>query len=229
MSNPAIRRPVFAELTHRVVTPPAPAVADAAAANPALDAVREGHRIARAIIARAEAQAQQIATTAREEGVEAGRRLALDEVGGELRTAAHALETAATKLADTRAHLLEALRAALPQAVVDVAAAILRRELSVRPDTLAHLVRQAVEAVTPSTRVDVRLHPEDVAVVERYREVLALALGGAELRVEAAPGVARGSCFVETERLTLAAGLTERVERALALLRGDDADAGGGT
>ncbi|MBI3636617.1 MAG: hypothetical protein HY216_10495 [Candidatus Rokubacteria bacterium] len=225
MSNPGIRRPVFAELTHRVTPTPAP-VTESPATNPALDAVREGHRIARAIIARAEAQAQQIATTAREEGFEAGRRLAVEDVGGELRAAAHALETAAAKLADTRAHLLEALRAALPQAVVDVAAAILRRELSVRPDTLAHLVREAVEAVTPAARVDVRLHPEDVAAVERYREQLALALGGAELRLEAAAGVARGSCFVETERLTLAAGLAERVERALALLRGNDAAAG---
>lgn len=216
MSKPSVRPPRFAELTHQ-----APAAPAGTAASEALEAVREGHRIAHAIVARAEAQAQEVLAAAREQGFEAGRRQALEQVGAELRSLAAALATAAEKLQDARRRLEGELSLALPEAAVEIAARILRRELSVRPEALVHLIREAIAAVAPAPRIDIRLHPEDLATLERHRNLLAEVLAGAEVRFEPAPAVGRGGCFVETPSLTLAAGVPQQLERALALLRGD--------
>lgn len=219
MFRPTDRPPVFAELTHR---PAPPAPAPPRASGP-LEAVREGHRIAQAIIARAEAQAQEISAAAREQGFETGRRLALEQCGAELRRVAAALAAAAGRLHEARQRLHEGLVATLPTAAVEIAGRILGRELSLRPDTLVHIVREGILAVAPAGRMAIRLHPDDLTIIERHRELLAEALGAAEVRFDPAPTVGRGDCFIETEGLTLAAGLPQLVERALVLLKGDEA------
>jgi flagellar assembly protein FliH len=216
-----VRPPVFAELTQRQA-PPAPVREPARAGGP-LEAVREGHRIAHAIIARAEAQAQEIVAAAREQGLEAGRRQALEQGGAELRAVAGALAAAVAKLEETRAQLREELAATLPAAAVAIAGCVLRRELQAQPDALAHVLREAVLAVLPAARVEIRLHPDDLASLERHRDPLAETLAGVDVRLEPSASVGRGGCFVETDALTLAAGIPQQLERALALLTGDDA------
>lgn len=219
MSKPTVRPPVFAELTHR----PAPPAPESSRSAEPLETVREGHRIAHAIIARAEAQAQEISAAAREQGFETGRRLALEQCGAELRQVAAAFAAAAAGLDEARQRLHEGLVATLPAAAVEIAARILGRELSLRPEAFVHIVREAIVAVTPAARVEIRLHPDDLTIIERHRELLAEALGAAEVRFDPAPSVGRGGCFVETAGLTLAAGVPQLLERALALLKGDDA------
>jgi flagellar assembly protein FliH len=189
-----------------------------ACADEAAESVREGHRIGRAIIAQATAQATQIQATAHEQGIEMGRRTALEREGQALRNAVAALMDATARLDALGRELLPALETALPRLAVTIAERILRRELTVRPETLAHVIRDAVTTVLPAARVDIHLHPDDLGTIERYRAVFADALGGAELRLEAAPDVGVGGCFIETESLTLAAGPLQQIERALALL-----------
>ena len=218
MSKPSVRTPVFAELTTR--TPVAPPAPEPTRTTDALEAVREGHRIAHAIIGRAEAQAQEIAAAAREQGFEAGRRQALDEVGVELRSAANALAAAAQKLDDTQAQLHAQVMAELPGAAVEIAARILRQELTLKPEALVRVIRDALGAVTPAARVELRVNPEDLAVFDQHKSVLAEVLGSADVRLEPSPEIRRGGCFVETEALTLAAGIVEQLERALELLGG---------
>ena len=217
MSEPSVRTPVFAELTHRAPAPPAP---EPPRGTDALEAVREGHRIAHAIIARAEAQAQEISAAAREQGFEAGRRHALEQVGAELRHAAGALIAAAQKLADTQAKVQSDVMAELPGAAVEIASRILRQELVLRPDALVRVIRDALGAVTPAARVELRLHPADLAIVDQQKTLLTEVLGTADLRLEASPEIERGGCRVETEALTLAAGIVEQLERALEILGG---------
>jgi len=195
---------------------PAPVPA-ADPAAPAL-AVREGQRIARAIVARAMEQASDIQAAAEERGLERGARLALEREAPALREIGVALGEAARRLDAARRELHGRLEGALPELAVTVAERILRRELSVRPETLVHVVREALEAIGPAPRVTLRLHPEDQAVVERHRSLIAEALGGTELRVEGSHEVERGGCVVDTDSLTLGAGLPEQLDRALALL-----------
>ena len=218
MSKPSVRTPVFAELTHRT---PAPALApEPQRSTDALEAVREGHRIAHAIIARAEAQAQEIGAAAREQGFEAGRRQALEQIGAELRSAASALAAGAQKLDESQARLHAQVMAELPGAAVEIASRILRQELTLKPEALVRVIRDALAAVTPAARVELRVSPEDLALFDQHKALLAEVLGSGDLRLESSPEIRRGGCLIETEALTLAAGIVEQLERALELLGG---------
>jgi flagellar assembly protein FliH len=214
LSNPSVRPPRFAELQHR-----APAEPVETAGTAALDAVREGHRIAHAIIARAEAQAQDVVAAAREQGLEEGRRQALDQVGGELRQAASALAAAAARLEEVRRRLQQDVAGVLPEAAVEIATRVLRQELSQRPEVFVTLIREAILTVTPAPRIEIRVHPDDVAVIGHHRALLDDVLRGVDVRFEPSPSIARGGCQLETAALTLAAGIPEQLERALALLK----------
>jgi flagellar assembly protein FliH len=208
LALPELRRPVG----------PAPAAREAG-----LSSVNEGQRIAAAIIARAHEQARDIAAAAEEKGLELGLCRALEQEGPALRSASAALTEAAERLAATRLELQRQLEATLPELAVAVAERILRRELSVRPDTLAHVIREALTVVAPAGRITVRLHPDDAAILARHRALLDEVTGAAELRVETSIEAGPGGCFVETESLTLAAGLPQQLERALALLQAPEA------
>jgi flagellar biosynthesis/type III secretory pathway protein FliH len=189
----------------------------------ALEAVREGHRIAHAIIARAEAQAQEIKEAAREQGFEAGRRQALEQKTGELASVAAVFAAAAERFEETQRTITRELVDELPRLAVEIARRVLAHELATHPEMLVGLVRDAIVAVMPAPRLDIRVHPDDLAVLEEHRTLLAEALGGTEVRFEPSPSVGRGGCFVESPSLTLAAGVPQQLDRALKLLRGDDA------
>jgi flagellar biosynthesis/type III secretory pathway protein FliH len=81
------------------------------------------------------------------------------------------------------------------------------------------VIRDAIAALTPAVRLELHLHPADLATVERHRALLEDALGSAELKLQPAPAVGAGGCFIETESFTLGAGVLEQLERALALLK----------
>jgi flagellar assembly protein FliH len=213
-----VRPPRFTELTHR-----APAEPAEAPGTGALEAVREGHRIANAIIARAEAQAQEVVAAAREQGLEDGRRQALEQVGGELRSAAAVLVAAVARLDDLRRRLQQDLASGLPEAAVEIAARVLRHQLSARPEQFVAVVREAILTVAPAPRIDIRIHPDDVAILERHRALLDDVLAGVDIRFEPSASVERGGCHVETSTLTLAAGIPQQLERALQLLKGEGA------
>jgi flagellar assembly protein FliH len=194
----------------------------------AAGAVREGQRIALAVVARAEAQAREIEAAAREEGLARGRAEARETEGPALQAAAAALAQAARELAAEQAGLRRRLEADLPGLVVALAGRILRRELALQPELLARLLRDAVAAVVPAARVRLLVHPEDLGCLERHRELIAEALAGAELHLEPCEEVGRAGCLVETDALSLAAGLPQLLERALALLGGEGEPAPGG-
>lgn len=184
----------------------------------ATESVREGHRIARAIVAQAMTQARDIERAAREEGLEIGTRIAVEQEGESLRSAAAALRAAILRVEGAFQELQAGLVTELPRMAVAVAERILRHELSVRPETLALAIRDALGAVLPAIRIEIRLHPDDIATVDRHRDLFADLLGSAELRLEGSPDVDPGECSIGTEALTLAAGPFEQLERALALL-----------
>lgn len=221
MSEPLIRPLPLPELTPReseIASEPTPRIPENV-----VETVREGHRIARAIIGRATAQAREIQAAAEEAGTERGTRLAVEREGKALRDATAALIEAAARFDLAQQDLRDNLESTLPGLAVAIAERILRRELSVRADVLVDVIREAIATVLPATRVEIRLHPDDVATVERHREILTNSVGGAELRFEPTPEVGRGGSEIETDSLVLAAGIPQQVERALALLKDEEA------
>jgi flagellar assembly protein FliH len=210
-SDPAVRPITLPELA-----PSRPGAGEPHEAG--LGAVREGQRIARAIVARATERARELQAAAHADGLSQGQATALEREGGALRAASAALAAAAARLETARRDLDAQVAADLPALVIRVAGSVLGRELAMRPEVLADLVREALAAVLPASRICVRVHPGDLETIERHRAQLTAELGAADLRIEATDEVGPGGCVVDTEALRLGAGLPQRLERALALL-----------
>lgn len=148
-------------------------------------AVTAARQEAAAIRAAAMEDARELREAARREGLEEGRRaLAAAEV---------ALRAEAVQLRAEAGDRLLRLAVTLAERVVGA-------ELRARPEALLALVRKTVAQVAFCRRAVVRLHPEDERrLAEAYPALSATVAGGAELRLEADPGLAPGDCLVETD------------------------------
>ena len=102
---------------------------------------------------------------------------------------------------------------------VRIAEKLLGRELSLRPDAIVDVVRQAIHHAGNPERVVVRVASEDLAALERGRPLVLEKCRTADAVVfRADDAVARGGCVVETELGVVDAQLStqlEAIERAL--------------
>jgi flagellar biosynthesis/type III secretory pathway protein FliH len=181
--------------------------------------VREAHRMARAIIASAKAQARELEAEAREQGLRTGRTEALETEAHTLRHAAQALGSGAARLSALSVEAERELAESLPRLALRLARTILQAELTLNPEALTAVVRTAVRAVLPARQVVVTLHPDDGAAWERARTGLGDLLAGTEIRLETRESVERGYALVETEALTLDASLERQLQEAVRLLQ----------
>jgi flagellar biosynthesis/type III secretory pathway protein FliH len=142
----------------------------------------EARADAEAIRARAISEAEQIREGARAEAREQARA-----------------ELAAEWLA------LERSRSAPSAELLTLASAIARRlveaELTLAPEAIGAIAREALARVPGAQRVRIRAHPDDVA-----------ALAALEVAVEADSSIARGGCVVLTELGEVDARLEVRLE-----------------
>jgi len=96
----------------------------------------------------------------------------------------------------------------LARSAVLLARQILRTELHARPEVVAQVARDAVEAVLMSARqVVVRVHPDDLELVTQGA---ADALQARGARMQADAGVQRGGCVVDSDAGTIDATIEAR-------------------
>ena len=105
---------------------------------------------------------------------------------------------------------------ALAQAAVQLARQVLRAELTVRPELVAQVAAEAVNAVMLSARhIGVQVHPLDLPLVAEGAEE-ALAARGA--RLSANPAIARGGVLVQSDVGAIDARIATRWAQAAAAL-----------
>lgn len=178
-------------------------VVDASAEAQAI--VREARRHAESLVSGARAEADAIRAENRREGEIAGR--------AEAEVAFTGLQVAARVEAErVRAAALPAAQAL----AVRMAEKILARALAIDPSAMADIARQALEAARARAGVlSLRVHPDDLAVIEAARPALAARLAkGVELRLVTDAAVGRHGCVVESQ----AGRLDARLETQLAAL-----------
>jgi flagellar assembly protein FliH len=136
----------------------------------------------------------------------------------------------AAQLAARYGGLFEAFDAALAQHEQAIAQAvanastlltrrIVREELTTRPELVAAVAREAVDAVLMSARhIAVRVHPEDLAFVAQGA---AEALQARGARLLADPTLTRGGCTIESDAGTIDATIENRWSRAAAGVGGE--------
>lgn len=157
---------------------------------------------------------------ARKEGYEAGYRDGMAALEGFKKSFTTQLTARVGQLVDhfdTQLAGIEASAAdAVAQAAVLLARQVLRQELHARPDHVAQVAREAVNAVMLSAReVLVRVHPDDLPLVAEGAAE-ALQARGARLRADAT--VQRGGCRVESDVGAIDALIDNRWRRAAAAL-----------
>ena len=113
---------------------------------------------------------------------------------------------------------LDALQQALASALVDTATQlarqVVRSELGARPELIAEVAKQALEALMLSARhITLRLHPDDQPLVAQGAADV-LAARGARLIADAA--VQRGGCVIESDLGRIDASIESRWRRSVA-------------
>jgi flagellar assembly protein FliH len=109
---------------------------------------------------------------------------------------------------------------ALVQAATGLARQIIRSELATQPELVTQVARQAVAALSQSVRrVEMRLHPDDLALVQAGLGEEAVSRG---VTCIPDPTVARGGCFLQTELGSVDARIEHQWDQALRRL-GQDA------
>lgn len=105
-------------------------------------------------------------------------------------------------------HLLEAEEDAVRLAIA-VARRVIRRELSVDPESLLGVVKAAFERVEARDVHRIRAHPEDVELLKRH-----LSQAGLPVRLEvlADPALERGGILFETARGSLDASVSSQLK-----------------
>jgi len=106
--------------------------------------------------------------------------------------AVHALESALTRMQDRLAAALEELSAQSVEVALQVAEAVVGREVATAADPGADALRRAIALVGPQVAVTVRMHPADRACLDP--EVLA----GRSVAFADDPTLSRGDAVVET-------------------------------
>jgi flagellar assembly protein FliH len=102
---------------------------------------------------------------------------------------------------------------ALVQAATGLARQIIRSELAIQPEFVTQVARQAIAALSQSVRrVEMRLHPDDLALVQAGLGEEAISRG---VTCIADPCVARGGCILQTELGSVDARIEHQWEQAL--------------
>ena len=167
---------------------------------------------------------------ARQTGYEDGYRDGLAALEGFKQSFANQSTAQIGALLQSVGAQLDALQQALASALVDTATQlarqVVRSELGARPELIAEVAKQALEALMLSARhITLRLHPDDQPLVAQGAADL-LAARGARLIADVA--VQRGGCVVESDLSRIDASIESRWRRSVASIGSEQSwDAGG--
>jgi flagellar assembly protein FliH len=167
----------------------------------------------------AEAHAQEL-RAARQSGYQDGYRDGLVALEGFKRTFASQTTAQVGALVRSVGEQLDALQQEMARALATTATAlarqVLRSELQARPEGVAAVAEQALDALLLSARhIVIRVHPDDHAFIAGA-SAEAIAARGA--RVVSDASISRGGCRIESDIGLVDATIDERWRRAVAAL-----------
>jgi flagellar assembly protein FliH len=153
---------------------------------------------------------------AREQGFQEGQAAIREHAEAQVQAVLQRLTGSLASLADLRGVIRREAEQDLVKLAMAIARRIVRRELSVDPDSIQALVRVALEKLGPSESVRVRVHPQQQAAVRQYLDRYSLA---ATVELVADPSLQSGDLLFETTRGNLDASVDSQlreIERGFA-------------
>ena len=194
--------------------------------------LQEATRQATAILEEAHRESAGVRKQAEESGRGSGRQEGLNEAERQIaqraeelaekkatqriRTLLPALEHAAKQVAINRERWLAEWESSALQLAVAIAGRILRSELAVDPERGRAMISDALQTAAGSTRLRVRLHPEDVAMLgNRAEDVVKSLASCGEATILPDETIERGGSIVETQHGVIDARLETQLDRIL--------------
>ncbi|HJU04944.1 MAG TPA: response regulator [Nitrospiraceae bacterium] len=162
------------------------------------------------------------AAAAYQRGVVDGERRGRERAAGQQRQDA-VLAAVARRLDEAAAAWSRQLEEQVISLAIEIARKIVRQCADEKRDLVVMQAREAIAHVRDTKELHIRVHPEDVPVVEEARDILAdVCEGPVVFRVDADPSISRGGCVIETatclvdatldtQMARLAEGLTQKV------------------
>jgi flagellar assembly protein FliH len=166
-----------------------------------------------AVVAGAQADAEQIRVDAREAGFQAG----MQEAAETLRPAAETLAQAVAALQDERATSAEQLERHAVDLALAIAEKAVQAAVEVEPDRVADVIKGAMRLMVEREDVVIHVNPVDVDVVTQALE----GLGDRHIEVVEERRVARGGALLRTSVGEIDARLETKLERAGQVLRAE--------
>jgi len=166
-----------------------------------IESAREDRRLeVEQSVAQARVEAQEIRDRAREEGLAAGRKEGWEAAQREFTAILKSLGDSIEGLNAYR----EQMRHEAEQEALELALAIARKvvshEVTINPETITHVIRNALSQITESCEIRIRLHSTDFKLMSDHWSMFRESLGRAEgVHFEADDAVGRGGCMVETD------------------------------
>jgi flagellar biosynthesis/type III secretory pathway protein FliH len=131
-------------------------------------------------------------------GYEAGKADAMEESSRTLKRAAGLLVSTAEALDAARLGVVRELEDSVYLLALAVARHLILREVSADPSVVRDLVKRGLEAFPVGSRVEIHLHPDDLAALRSQSELPGSDGRAADIQWTADPSVERGGCTLET-------------------------------
>ena len=183
-----------------------------------------------AVVAAARAEADAIREQARAEGLALGRAegaaAAREEALAQLAPAVQALSAAAEALVHERAQLADRTEERAVELALELADKVVAGAIEAQPARVVDVVRGALRCLIERERLQVLVHPDDLALVRESMAGLASELGGIEhVEVQEERRVGRGGALVRTADAQVDASLNTKLERAREVVAAELRDA----
>ncbi len=176
----------------------------------------EGERVAQVKVVAAEAKAaaaEAKAKTAEARAAETDAKLKA-QYEQSLGASISLLADATARLEILEKQLVQEAEADVMRLAMQVAARILRREVTADPVWIQPVVQDALALVPDKRAVAVRVHPDEAALLNaRKREILADSPGVENLQITADPDLDRGACLLVSQGTRLDASVPTTWER----------------
>lgn len=141
-------------------------------------------------------------------------RILDDKVAKQMKTLTPALEAAARQIGDAKQDWLRHWDSTAVSVAVAIAGRLVRGELARRPEIGVEWIRQALELAAGSGEIAIRLNPADCQTLERQvRQIAAVLMPLAEVRLVADEAISPGGCRVVTEFGAIDNQLETQLER----------------
>jgi flagellar assembly protein FliH len=167
------------------------------------------------VLAAIKAEAEQLRAQARAAGEAEGRSAALAAVRAEAETSLSALGNAVQSVVELQSQLIASLEREATELAMALAEQILAGALSVEPERVLDVTRNALRHLAERRRVTVVVNPADLDLVSEAAEKLRTELGGIEhLAVQSDRRIAPGGAVARTEAGEIDAGIDTQLARA---------------